>query len=113
MKYSFAVYPEFAREFKRLYKKYPSLKKDLERFKEEYLANPVSVGVDLGNGIRKVRMSIASKGKGKSHGARVITLSLILSENETEIGLHYIYDKSEVSSITDRQIEDILKWNRE
>ena len=111
MKYKFTVYPEFAREFKRLYKKYPSLKKDLEAFREEYLANPTSIGVDLGNGIRKVRMSIGSKGKGKSHGARVITLTLILSEDETEIGLHYIYDKSEVSSITDKQIDDVLRWN--
>ena len=111
MNYKFTVYPEFAREFKRLYKKYPSLKRDLENFKAEYLANPLTIGVDLGNGVRKVRMSIGSKGKGKSHGARVITLNLLLANDETEIGLHYIYDKSEVSSLTDKQIEQILKWN--
>ena len=30
-------------------------------------------GTSLGKGVRKVRMAIASKGKGKSGGARVIT----------------------------------------
>ena len=44
--------------------------------------------------IRKVRMSIKSKGKGKSGGARVITLLATISEEDLEVGLHYIYDKS-------------------
>ena len=34
--------------------------------------NPL-LGTDLGDGLRKVRMKITSKGKGKSGGARVIT----------------------------------------
>ena len=33
-------------------------------------------GTRLGKGVRKVRMAIASKGKGKSGGARVITYNL-------------------------------------
>ena len=36
-------------------------------------------GVDLGNGMRKVRMAIASKGKGKSSGAIVITYHVVLT----------------------------------
>ena len=42
--------------------------------------NPMA-GADLGDGIRKVRMAITSKGKGKSGGARVIILlqTLLLS----------------------------------
>ena len=38
-------------------------------------------GVDLGGGLHKIRMSIASKGKGKSGGARVITLTIFLTES--------------------------------
>lgn len=64
-------------------------------------------GDDLGNGVRKVRMSISSKGKGKSGGARVITFNVIQHEDETiEITLLTIYDKSEISNVTDKYI----KW---
>ena len=36
-------------------------------------------GIDLGNNIRKIRIAIKSKNKGKSGGARVITYNLIAS----------------------------------
>ena len=66
---------------------------------------------DLGYGLRKVRMAISAKGKGKSGGARVITLILAYSEEESEIGLLYIYDKSEQESLTDKELSDILREN--
>lgn len=56
-------------------------------------------------------MAISSKGKGESGGARVITLIMALSVEDTEIGLHYIYDKSERVSISDKELLDILKKN--
>lgn len=68
-------------------------------------------GADLGHGLRKVRMAISAKGKGKSGGARVITLILAYSEEESEIGLLYIYDKSEEESLTDKELSDILREN--
>jgi len=68
-------------------------------------------GADLGHGLRKVRMAISAKGKGKSGGARVITLILAYSEEESEIGLLYIYDKSEQESLTDKELSDILREN--
>lgn len=97
---------EFRRHFKRLAKKYPSLVNDYDLFKNELHKNPFQ-GVDLGGGTRKVRMSIASKGKGKRGGARVITFNLVQHEDETiEITLLTIYDKGEISSVTDKYI----KW---
>ena len=71
------------------------------------MQNP-EIGTDLGNGFRKIRLAITSKGKGKRGGARVITLNLILSADETEIGLFYIYDKSERISITDAELKALL-----
>ena len=68
-------------------------------------------GADLGHGLRKVRMAISAKGKGKSGGARVITLILAYSEEESEIGLLYIYDKSEEENLTDKELSDILREN--
>lgn len=69
------------------------------------------MGVELGGGLRKVRMAISSKGKGKSGGARIVTMLIALSEKEAEIGLHYIYDRSERSSISDKELINILKQN--
>ena len=83
---------------------------DLERLRDELLQNP-EMGVDLGGGLHKVRMRISSKGKGKSGGARVITLLVQLSSEEKEIGLHYIYDKSERENITDGELREILMKN--
>ena len=64
--------PEFKRQFKRLAKKYHSLKSDYDAWLDEIYKNPL-VGDDLGCGVRKIRMTIADKGKGKSGGARILT----------------------------------------
>lgn len=106
MNYNIILDEPFRKIAKRLAKKYPSFKKDLEKLQEELLLNPMA-GVDMGNGVRKVRMSIASKGKGKSHGARVITLSIVVSIYETDINLLTIYDKAEKESISMAEIQKI------
>lgn len=110
MNYEIRIYPQFEREIKRLSKRYRTIKQDYADLLESLRENPVQ-GVDLGKGLRKVRMAISSKGKGKSGGARVITLIMALSVEDTEIGLHYIYDKSERASISDKELLDILKKN--
>lgn len=76
MNYKIIPQKHFLKELKRLAKKYPSLKKDLQILQEELMRNPFA-GTDLGSGIRKIRMAIGSKNKGKSHGARVISYSLL------------------------------------
>lgn len=108
MNYKIRTYPLFEKEVKRLGKRYKSLKQDLMKLVAELLEKPES-GVNLGSGIHKVRMSIASKGKGKSAGARVITVILDLAEVEKEIGLHYIYDKSDRENLTEKEMELILR----
>ena len=109
MSYSIRTIKSFDKEFKRLSKHYRSLKEDLITFLEELQQNPYS-GVDIGNHVHKVRMSISSKGKGKSHGARIITsTSAIVSVEEGEIILLYIYDKSELSSISDKFVGQLVE----
>ena len=49
---------EFKRQFKRLAKKYHSLKTDYNAWLDEIYKNPL-VGDDLGGGVRKIRMTIA------------------------------------------------------
>ena len=53
---------EFKRQFKRLAKKYHSLKSDYDTWLDEIYKNPL-VGDDLGGGVRKIRMIIADKGE--------------------------------------------------
>jgi mRNA-degrading endonuclease RelE of RelBE toxin-antitoxin system len=72
MKYEILTTDTFRRKFKALSKKYRSLVDDLASFQKALLRNP-EMGDDLGHNIRKIRMAIASKNKGKSGGARVIT----------------------------------------
>ena len=102
------VLPNFAKDLKRLSKKYPSIKQDYANLLNELKSNPYS-GIDLGCGLRKVRMAIKSKGRGKSHGARIITYILLISENESEINLLTIYDKAERENISREEIEEITK----
>ena len=92
------------RRMKRLAKKYRSMKQDYALLLASLTENPFQ-GADLGQGLRKVRMAIASKGKGKSGGARVITYNVLLAATDTEVRLLYIYDKSERETITDAEIQ--------
>lgn len=100
----------FKKEFKRLSKRNRSLLNDVQKLQGELLAKP-DLGTDLGNGLRKIRMAIQSKGKGKSGGARVITYTITTKIEETEINLLYIYDKSERDSISATEIKELLKQN--
>ena len=75
---------------------------------ESLKANPWQ-GVDLGNGIRKVRMTISSKSRGKSGGARVITMNVNVDVEKMIIALLYIYDKSEMESVSDKYLQQIIK----
>lgn len=95
MKYRIESLATFDKEVKRLSKRYPSMALDIKVLKADILANP-SLGVSLGNNIRKIRMRIASKGK--SGGARVITITVVAAIDETEIDLLYIYDKADAAT---------------
>ena len=104
------VTPDFLKEIKHLSKRYKSLKEDLNKLGDELERNPF-LGVELGHHLRKVRMAIASKGKGKRGGARVITYTVILAQTDAEIKLITIYDKADRENITDAELLDILCRN--
>ena len=108
MKVNIEVGPEFKRQFKRLAKKYHSLRKDIVAWKKNFLEDPFQ-GDSLGGGVRKVRMAIADKGKGKSGGARILTLNVIVSEDGLNVTLLTIYDKGEISNVKDEFIEFLIK----
>ena len=98
---------EFKRQLKKLAKKYRSIVDDYEFFLTDLEENPFQ-GSNLGKGVKKVRMAIASKGKGKSGGARVITYNIQQVDDTIQIDLLTIYDKSEISNISDTFIEYLM-----
>ena len=68
----------FTKEFKRLAKRYRSLIDDYEAFLDNLRLNPLQ-GDEIAPHVRKIRMAITSKGRGKSGGARVITFNALVS----------------------------------
>ena len=98
----------FERSAKKLAKRYSSFRDDFMKFISE-LKNDPFVGADLGHGLRKVRMAVSSKGKGKRGGVRIITFLIDKSDNYITIELLDIYDKSEVSTLSDSEMKRLPK----
>ena len=104
MNVNISTIDEFERQFRRLSKKYKSLKGDIQNLIKELKRNPFC-GDDLGGGVRKIRMAISSKGKGRSGGARVLTLN-VLMRSDADVTLLAIYDKNEIGNVSD----EYIKW---
>ena len=68
--------------------------------------NP-KMGTAIGKNCYKIRLSIESKGKGKSGGARVIT-HLVVRVNVEALYLLKIYDKSEKENISTSELNELL-----
>ncbi|MBN8653707.1 MAG: type II toxin-antitoxin system RelE/ParE family toxin [Cytophagales bacterium] len=96
----------FDKQLKRLSRKYPSLKYEYLNLINSLVNDPTQ-GVSLGNSCYKIRLSISSKGKGKSGGARVITY---IHFTQTKVFLLSIYDKSEQSDITQRDLKSWIEY---
>jgi len=98
--------PTFNRKFNRFKKKFKSLAFDLKAFIEKL---PDLNGGDLGSGVYKYRLSVESKNKGKSGGFRIIAFEIVIAEDQKNITLLTLYDKSEQSSLSKKEITLILK----
>ncbi len=112
MNFEIRTTARFRKESKRLSKKYPSLKNDFSILAGLLAKNPRS-GTPLGKNFYKLRLKISGKGKGKSGGARVITHVDVAYIKEklgsTVIYLVTVYDKSEMSIVSDSELKTLLK----
>lgn len=104
MKYRLKVVGNFNRESKRLIRKYPSLRLEIEDLGNELIINPFH-GTPIGKGFYKIRVAIKSKGKGKRAGARVISFIKVVKET---VYLVSIYDKSEKTDISGEELNNLL-----
>lgn len=114
---------KFKKQAKSLLKKYHSLKNEIFELQENLKNNP-TMGALIKENIYKIRVAVKSKGKGKSGGLRVITfleyylMIDTLQENiennkeenpKTIINLLTIYDKSEISSISEDELNTLIE----
>jgi mRNA-degrading endonuclease RelE of RelBE toxin-antitoxin system len=104
MSYKVTAITNFKKEAKKLIKKYPSLIKELDEIGDELTINP-TIGTPIGSNCYKIRLAIASKGKGKSGGARIITYVYV---SGSTVFLLSIYDKSEKSTLSTEEIKKLL-----
>ncbi len=105
MNYKIELSANFKKEAKRLTKKFPSLKQELANLFTQLETNP-TMGTPLGNDIYKIRLAIASKNKGKSGGARVLSFVKITA---TTVLLFSIYNKGDIDNLSDKEIQNLIK----
>lgn len=104
MSYSIIFSKRFLRQVRRLNRKYRSFADDLQTLGDSLLLNPLQ-GAALGRNCYKVRMAIASKGKGKSGGARVITLVRV---EAGRLILLTVYDKADRPDLAPGELDALL-----
>jgi mRNA-degrading endonuclease RelE of RelBE toxin-antitoxin system len=114
MKVTVRIANSFKRQAKPLLKKYPSLIKELSELEMDLIDNP-RMGISLGHDSYKIRLALKSKNKGKSGGLRVIshldTEIIGITKDDGEkitVILISIYNKSEIGTITDKELKDLI-----
>ena len=103
-----SVSDDFAKEAKRLAKKYPSFKQDYKDFLDSIKENPLQ-GDEITKNIRKIRMAIKSKGKGESGGARVITFNVLTNVENDQVVFLLLYDKEDASTVKINVVKQLVQ----
>lgn len=103
-----SVSDDFAKEAKRLAKKYPSFKQDYKEFLESIKNNPLQ-GDKITKNIRKIRMAIKAKGKGKSGGTRVITFNVLTDVENGHVVFLLLYDKEDASTVKVNVVKQLVR----
>ena len=94
----------FRKEAKKLAKKYPLLKRDLNAFIENFDKNHQSA-VSIKQNLYKVRIKNSSKNRGKRAGYRVY----YYLQMKSTVYLLTIYDKSETTMIDETVLDEIIR----
>ena len=103
-----SVSDDFAKEAKRLAKKYPSFKQDYKDFLVSIKNKPLQ-GDEITKNIRKIRMAIKAKGKGKSGGARVITFNILTDIENGHVVFLLLYDKEDASTVKVNVVKQLVR----
>jgi mRNA-degrading endonuclease RelE of RelBE toxin-antitoxin system len=95
----------FSKALKKLQKRFKNIETDCDTFLQG-IQTVEHLGIHLGNGVYKVRMANSDKKSGKSAGYRLISYLKLL---DGTLYLMYIYDKSDLDSVSEKQIDELIK----
>jgi mRNA-degrading endonuclease RelE of RelBE toxin-antitoxin system len=105
MSYRIVSTHRFEKELKRLVKKFPSLKIEFSSLIED-ISEKSETGTFIGNNCYKIRMAVASKGKGKRGGVRVITYLYLAGQT---VYLLTIYDKGDKTDLKPKELTELIE----
>jgi hypothetical protein len=94
----------YKKAVKKLAKNYRSIELDVEDFLKSIITKN-DLGIELKSNVFKVRIKNSDKNKGKSAGYRLISYLAIV---ENELHLLYIYDKSSLVNVTEKEIDAFI-----
>ena len=103
-KYKVVEQSLYQKAFKKLSKTYRNIDLDVDNFLKSINAKE-DLGVELKSNVFKVRVANSDKHKGKSAGYRLISYLVII---ENELHLLYIYDKSKLVNLTEKEIDELI-----
>jgi len=94
----------FNKAVKKLKKKYKHIEKGYMSFVNT-IETIDDLDINLGSGVYKVRIANSDKNSGKSSGYRLISYLKLI---DNELYLVFIYDKSEIENLTEKEIDTLI-----
>ncbi len=94
----------YKKAVKKLSKNYRNINLDVKYFLDS-INSKKDLGIELKSNVFKVRIKNSDKNKGKSAGYRLISYLAVI---ENELHLLYIYDKSSLVNITEKEIDELV-----
>jgi hypothetical protein len=104
MKLQVVEKPPYKKSYKKLLKQYKNIGNDVDNFIDS-INSKDDLGIELKSNIFKVRIKNSDKKKGKSSGHRLISYLAIV---DNQLQLLYIYDKSKIENLTEKEIDKLI-----
>jgi len=94
----------YKKAVKKLSKKYSNILDDVDEFLNS-IKTKEDLGIELKLNVYKVRIKNSNKNRSKSGGYRLISYLKIV---DNELHLLYIYDKSQIVNLTEKEIDNLI-----
>ncbi len=94
----------YKKVLKKLAKRYRNIEKDVDDFLNA-ITTKEDLGIELKSNIFKARIRNSDKHKGKSAGYRLISYLAVI---DSKLYLLYIYDKSQIENLSEKEIDSII-----
>jgi len=103
-KYTVVEQELYKKAFKKLSKTYRNIDLDIKDFLQS-INTKNDLGIELKSNVFKVRIKNNDKNKDKSSGYRLISYLAVI---KNELHLLYIYDKSKLVNVTEKEVDELI-----